>query len=235
MTQQIFQNQAASYCLLDNVSVFLDRRNDKYHYIDREKTEFLNSLRKGSALEGSNQSKTSYLPDDVIFELKKKHLLTTELREGKKLQPVEHPRPRASIYDVYWGKRLYPMTIIRLALTYAVMQRRIMSKTLYQITQQAEILKADTKFRTLQKNDEEIFNTTKRLIDSRYFVYTYKDKCLFDSCLFFHHFITQAIPVNWVFGVNLFPFSAHSWVEYKGLVLNDRLERVAAFTPVYVV
>ena len=235
MSPQVFQNSAASYCLLDNVSVFLDRRGDKYHYLDREKTKLLDSLRQGFDDRQPSPDNSIPFAYNVIEELTEKNLLTTTAGNGKSLQPVVHESPRSSVYDNYWQRRTYPTAIAYLAYTYLSLQHRLKGESLFDTTQRAENLKAKVANAARDASLDDIAMRAKRLIDSRYFVYTYKDKCLFDSCLFFTHFIKQSVPVNWIFGVNLYPFAAHCWVEYKGLVLNDNLQRVAAFTPIYVV
>ena len=235
MSQQIFQARATSYCLLDNVSIFLDRRNDKYHYLDREKTQLLNRLQNGfdscNTSEKTEPSNTS----EVVEELVAKNLLTTKQDDGKALQPLAHESPRESVYDVFWERRFYPVTTARIAIKHATLQRKIKRDSLYETTQRSEKLKAGITQTVSTESRDNIAAEAKRIIDSRYFVYTYKDKCLFDSYLFFEHFVRQGVPVNWVFGVNLYPFAAHCWVEHQGLVLNDQLERVAAYTPIYMI
>lgn len=42
------------------------------------------------------------------------------------------------------------------------------------------------------------------------------------------------IESQMVFGVRTHPFEAHCWLECAGIVLNDGLERVSAFTPIAV-
>lgn len=238
MTQQVFQANAASYCLLDNVSIFLDRRNDKYHYLDREKTRVLDTLRSGlNPDDAGDTTLSNHAPVDAGFlqELTEKHLLTMQAEGAKRLAPVSHTNAQSSVYDDYWKMKLYPATIAYLAFQHISLLRRMNKENLYDMTQKAEKLKAGLAGREKNVSHGEMQAKAKRIIDSRYYVYTYRDKCLFDSCLFFTHFIKKRIPVSWVFGVNLYPFAAHCWVEYKGLVLNDPLERVAGFTPIYVI
>ena len=235
MSQQIFQARSTSYCLLDNVSVFLDRRNDKYHYLDREKTQLLNRLQNGLSSYDAREENEPPNASGVVEELITKNLLTMKQDDGKALQPLTHESPHASVYDIFWEKRFHPVMTARLAIKHAALQRRIKRDSLYETTQRSEKLKARVLKSASTEPGDSMTIEARRIIDSRYFVYTYKDKCLFDSYLFFEHFTKQGIPVNWVFGVNLYPFAAHCWVEYQGLVLNDQLERVAAFTPIYII
>lgn len=235
MTQHILQNQATSFCMLENVSVFLDRRNDKYHYINHEKTKILNAIQASFRKEGPAHDHNLNLPADGLLDFTNKGLLTTVPHEGKPLHPVTRNSPCESVYDIYWKRRVRPITVAILAWEYFLLQHRLKGERLYDTTQRAEILKAGLAGKKINLSDEDIATQAKRIIDSRYFVYSYQDKCLFDSCLFFTHYLKKGIPVDWVFGVDLFPFHAHCWVEYKGRVLNDHLERVMRFTPIYVI
>lgn len=235
MPAKIYQVRATSYCLLDNVSVFFDRRRDKYHYLNKNKTELLKRL--SDAAQDCNSSQTDSTPSLAIDteELTQKKLLTTKVNDGKAIQPVTRKSPHSSIYDVHWQRRMHPTVIASLVVKYKKIRKQLKGESLYETTRYAEKIKTRIEATNHTLCSEKVLLKSKRIIDSRYYVYTYKDKCLLDSCLFFTHFISLSVPVNWVFGVSLYPFAAHCWVEYNGVVLNDHLERVAAFTPIYVI
>jgi hypothetical protein len=59
-------------------------------------------------------------------------------------------------------------------------------------------------------------------------------RCLPNSLLLLRYLHWHGISASWVFGVQTFPFEAHCWVEYRGVVLNDTLEHVRWFTPIAV-
>lgn len=57
-------------------------------------------------------------------------------------------------------------------------------------------------------------------------------KCLVRSFLllrFLHH---SGLTAEWVFGVAVWPFKAHCWVEADGVALDDAPERLAAYVPI---
>jgi len=56
--------------------------------------------------------------------------------------------------------------------------------------------------------------------------------CLFDSLALINFLAHFNLYPDWVFGVMAEPFEAHCWVQAGGIVLNDTLERVSAFTPI---
>lgn len=59
-----------------------------------------------------------------------------------------------------------------------------------------------------------------------------RDRCLLDSLALLRWLGNSVRGAALVFGVKLNPFAAHCWVQADELVLSDRLETVAAFTPV---
>jgi len=64
----------------------------------------------------------------------------------------------------------------------------------------------------------------------------FRRKCLRDSFALLH-FLGRGRGVagaRLVVGVTMDPFGAHAWVQYGETVLNDRVDRVTAFTPILV-
>lgn len=57
-------------------------------------------------------------------------------------------------------------------------------------------------------------------------------RCLPNSMLLLAYLRRHRIFGTWVFGVQTFPFEAHCWVEYDGVVLNDTIEHVRWYTPI---
>jgi hypothetical protein len=67
------------------------------------------------------------------------------------------------------------------------------------------------------------------------FVYTSHDRCLLDSLILANFLFQYGVPVTWVIGVATRPFSAHCWVQFHELVVNDALEHAKRFSPILVV
>lgn len=59
-----------------------------------------------------------------------------------------------------------------------------------------------------------------------------RPKCLFDSLALLDFLHAENAAATIVLGIKAVPFAAHCWVEHRGVVLNDRLDRVATFTPI---
>lgn len=69
----------------------------------------------------------------------------------------------------------------------------------------------------------------------RPFALTTHDRCLNDSLTLIHFLASQGLFPQWVIGVRVHPFGAHSWVQHGDVVLNDLPERVRRYQPILVV
>jgi len=58
-------------------------------------------------------------------------------------------------------------------------------------------------------------------------------ECLVRSALLMRFLRRRGLRADWVFGVRLFPFMAHCWVQVDDLCLNDDVERLTAYSPIY--
>jgi hypothetical protein len=60
-------------------------------------------------------------------------------------------------------------------------------------------------------------------------------QCLFDALALRIFLARYGLHAHWVFGVRMNPFGAHCWIQHEGIVLNDSVEFVRAFTPIMTV
>lgn len=58
-------------------------------------------------------------------------------------------------------------------------------------------------------------------------------ECLVRSALLMRFLQRRGLEADWVFGVRLWPFTAHCWVQVDGVCLNDDVERLTSYTPIY--
>ena len=58
--------------------------------------------------------------------------------------------------------------------------------------------------------------------------------CLFQAVLLLEFLGQAGLTADWVFGVRTWPFGAHCWLQAGSTVLNDTVDRVAAFDPILV-
>jgi hypothetical protein len=69
----------------------------------------------------------------------------------------------------------------------------------------------------------------------RPFLYTAKERCLFDSVVLIEFLASFGVFPTWVIAVRTRPFAAHSWVVDRDLILNELLEKAEEFYPILAV
>ena len=69
----------------------------------------------------------------------------------------------------------------------------------------------------------------------RPFVYSSRDKCLYDCLVLLEFLAYFDLFPTLVIGVATFPFRAHCWLQYGSLVLTDYVEHTRAYGPILVV
>lgn len=58
-------------------------------------------------------------------------------------------------------------------------------------------------------------------------------ECLVRSAMLIAFLRRMGLSADWVFGVRLWPFAAHCWVQLGEVCLNDDVERLWPYTPLY--
>lgn len=165
-------------------------------------------------------------------------LLTTDPRSGKAAHPPQVEIGAASLLQRIpeSPSRTSLARLVRLvyaAVTVAAILRfrslecaigRLRSRKMARVMQMTSAAEAT-----------EIAALSQAFFHLRPFVYSSRDKCLYD-CLVLLEFLAyfELFPTL-VIGVATFPFGAHCWLQYGQLVLTDYVERTRAFTPILVV
>jgi hypothetical protein len=63
-------------------------------------------------------------------------------------------------------------------------------------------------------------------------VYPGRAQCLERSLVLYYYLRRRGVAVQFLMGVQMYPFMAHAWVEYQGVPINDVEEHVKLFTPI---
>lgn len=63
----------------------------------------------------------------------------------------------------------------------------------------------------------------------------FQGECLFRAFMLLRFLRLGGQDATWVFGVRTWPFQAHCWLQSGSTVLNDAVERVRPFTPIFAV
>jgi hypothetical protein len=81
---------------------------------------------------------------------------------------------------------------------------------------------------------DEMIVHTRRFLSARKLV-PVQQNCLLDSLSLLRWLGPRRNAAALLFGVKLDPFAAHCWIQSGDLILNDRVEAIAAFSPVRVI
>jgi hypothetical protein len=63
----------------------------------------------------------------------------------------------------------------------------------------------------------------------------FQGECLFRASLLLAYLRLDGRDASWVFGVRTYPFQAHCWLQVGDMVLNDAVERICGYTPIFAV
>lgn len=62
----------------------------------------------------------------------------------------------------------------------------------------------------------------------------FQGECLFRAAMLRRFLQRAGHETSWVFGVRTWPFAAHCWLQVGEMVINDRVESVATYSPIMV-
>jgi hypothetical protein len=227
----------AHVCATDEALVFLDLKSERYLGLPRAADTALRELVKNWPLaepaHRQDPAETRFSADNLLQELMAKGLViadvttATERPHGPLLPPsssrAEHPltRPRPTARDLvnFIAARIIATTRLRRSSLESI-ARRV----------------AERKQRSKHATDEPD-RQIERLADIyhrvRPIAFTARSECLLDSLILVEFLARYQLFPDWVIGVRTQPFMAHSWVEHQGRVLNDNIENVLAYTPIF--
>jgi hypothetical protein len=146
--------------------------------------------------------------------------------------------PTTALANPHWGgrRRRTPIThllLVSMALLRVQLfcRRRGLAAILGWIRRHQATVHRYEKFATRQKSAE-LLESFFRL---RIWFYTAFRHCLFDSLVLSVLLTSKQIPCTLVIGVSTKPFAAHAWVQIDECVLNDTIEHILLFTPIFAV
>lgn len=174
---------------------------------------------------------------DVIKHLRDRHLLSDAPAETPARRILRLTEPVTSLdadddslapaFDWRHLVRLWRATLV----TAAWLRRR----SLADIANQVMALRARHPERDAEADADAMLAAVAAYVRLRPFALTSHDRCLNDSLALIHFLAGQRMFPQWVIGVRVQPFGAHSWVQSGGVVLNDLAERVRHYQPILVV
>lgn len=229
------------FCRVDEGVIFLNLKTERYFGLGQAQFEWVRKHLDGAPLIPNRTveapSQIADRDDAMLKDLVAKGVLVRGDGLGySSVPPVRHAvaeNPSESLMNYgTWklGSRIRPYEVA--AFGWAVLRAWMELRT----------LKLRGTVRSLQRRNATMDGKRSSTVPAQHLVavflrlrpwfYTARDRCLFDSLVLVEFLYKFDVPASYVIGVTSKPFSAHCWVQYGSVVLNDDLERVAQFAPI---
>jgi hypothetical protein len=221
--------QDVHVCVVENNAIFLDLKHDRYIGLDAAQTDVLRKM-----LSPEPQPADAHAAA-LAAHLIGQRLLTQDSRTGRPLRLTEAAAPAAGLvgfeYDPPCEVRWHH--VIALAAAYfgvtASLRFRSLAATVATASRRQ---RAAAKSRGAPVDIEFVYALVLAFRRLRPLFYKARQSCLLDSLVLASFLAKYHVCPRVVIGVMLGPFGGHCWVQHEALVLNDRFERVAKFTPI---
>jgi hypothetical protein len=222
-------------CLCDGYIVLLDLKKDRYQLLDAEIGAGLGEWIEGwPALQATVASSIQYEPEEPdLLKLFREQGWLAEMRAGgKPASPVTLSMPTSDIssQSAALGPARATLGLLQLLWSAARGAVSLRAHALSETVERLGRRECDREIPSI--NLERAVETYTRL---RAFVFSTRERCLYDSLVMLHFLKWYGVRPRWVFGVRTKPFAAHCWLQYKNVVLNDTVEHACSFTPVMIV
>jgi hypothetical protein len=193
-------------------AVFLDVRSDSYFALNSsDEDEFLRSFSEGR-LESANEGLRRIFPEDA----------------GQEIIHATLPEANQSLLEESGRRQNGGLkALVGISATLINAKRSLAHQSLEELTNRLSNEKSS------HLTNDELAKRALTFVAARKLV-PIKGTCLIDS-LAMLQWLGNPTGVMLVFGVKMDPFTAHCWLQFDRIVLNERLESVSRFRPVRVV
>jgi hypothetical protein len=222
--------EAVRVCVTDRGSVFLDVERDAYTGIDADQSRGLASLVDGwpgDTVPAEASTEARSLAEDLCgigllvaspggrpVHASTLPIATEELLSWAEMRP---PRIRLSHLLVFFRAFFLALLLLHLRPFSASVRHlsRRRSAAPFDLSLSRELLSVYTYVRM--------------------FVFARRGRCLLDSMVLAEFLASYRVFPQWVIGVQVRPFSAHSWIQHEHRVLNGTAGFVRTYRPLLVI
>ncbi|MBL8271814.1 MAG: lasso peptide biosynthesis B2 protein [Steroidobacter sp.] len=236
MTDYLLSNHVHVRQTRDGV-ILLDLRRDQYLSLNLDQVAALRHRVSGwtEATPSDTDAANSQDPSAsrLIVELTRRGILTTSALNGKPVTEAQLQPTEASLCD----QRL-PLPAQRLRYAAALILACVRTSATLRLRSLGAAIAGVER----RKKSATVVNDPARLREAmsvycwlRPFLYTQKEKCLFDSLTLVNYLASQNLYPQLVFGVRGRPFLAHAWVQDDTCALNYTADYVKTYAPILVI
>jgi hypothetical protein len=227
------------WCAIEDGVVLLDLKRHKYVGIGRTHSDLLYRILEG----GVSTSNSSPAISDVGGELAAlskilvtEGLVTRDAMLGKPLTPpsINTVGSADSLPQLTAGQPFRFINVLRLMVSFITTKHQLRKVPFDRIVRNAQAVRPElaSTIAALGAKEMRLIRLFRRF---RSIFYTAHNNCILDSLVLRDFLRRNGISTTWVIGVESRPFAAHSWIQHRGIVLNDSLEHVRRYTPILVV
>ncbi|MCC4595404.1 lasso peptide biosynthesis B2 protein [Xanthomonas campestris pv. phormiicola] len=230
MSERLYLDHNVFFREIDGTYLFLDSAKDKYLTLTGAQAEWFSEIRQSG-----NASTLSTNALKFSDRLTQSGLVRTQSEGGKPIEEIHYQTPEYSVF--MRGADVPPSASVkdapRFFMTYMASclshrhNKTDVSRTLQAVKHWKSGLpdaRADLRKRAIE--------LTERFHGLTPFFYTSYDACFFTSLFLVKYLSRFGLSADWVFAVRLVPFSAHCWVEFDHVVLNEDYDKTLAFKPI---
>tara|TARA_R110002020_G_C16321837_1_gene774939 strand:+ start:1058 stop:1750 length:693 start_codon:yes stop_codon:yes gene_type:complete len=226
--QSYWLNPHVHFCECDDALIFLDVTRDMYFRFTGAQREWFNTICAASEAD-ELPAHASRFAERLVA----RKVLTQDTAAGKNPVATSFPAPHASLPKLVTLS--HPSRTAKTALDLSI--ATLSSWTLEHSRNFEGVIDGVMRWKREERacQSAPIERVLHRVADfhamTPYFFST-RDACRFRSLVLMNYLTRSGIAPDWVFGVRLCPFSAHCWVEYNGVILNEDSDTVAEFRPI---
>jgi len=235
MSQYLLQSYVHIYANAER-AILLDLRHDAYIGLDRRQVSALQPLVRGWPSEGGAGSTGRADPDALALanRLMERGLLTTNEDEGKgAAQPIlaaiegplieKYSDERSSLGWGHVAHFLGACASARWSLSCGSLERLVRR------------IKERKAARARSLEESQLRELTIAFHYLRPFLYTARQRCLFDSVALINFLAAYDVFPTWVIGVQPTPFAAHAWVQHGQFILSGDPLFARRYVPILVI
>jgi hypothetical protein len=227
-------------CVTQGIGVLLDLKHDKYLSLEPKHVRALQEIVVGWPVPQAGTATTpeqeDESPDQVAKELLAEGLLTRSPAHGKPATPVSLAAPTSSFYHqtLLWPQ-LEAHHLVNFVIAWLNVTLMLRCFPLRWVVRRVHKRRAYALAHSPNSNLEEAQRLAHIFLLVQPAFFSAQDACLRTSLTLVEFLARYRIHPQWVFGVQMNPFAAHSWVQQGSTVLNDTVEVARAFTPILIV
>lgn len=227
-------------CLSEGQVILLDLKRDKYLGLGSVESQALGGLIDGWPCEelptvaSGPRTDDGGSRDELLASMVQAGLLTAAETRRRLAPDIALEPARAALADLPVAPRLNATHVFKFVLACVTAAVRLKWTTLEKSVKTFEAQKAKRQG-TVQNDIGRVTELVAIFLMLRPFLFTARDACLFDSFALATFLSMYGVFPKWVLGVLAAPFSAHSWLQFGDVVLNDTPEHVLRYQPILVV